>query len=134
MKVNLDKIVEALYMTNDEAQGFYNCDTGEIEWLFEFMDRDEHEKTAEKIDCGNCVRLPSQHDIHEYQMMEDFIEELPSKEYQNKLFRAITGKGAFRRFKDTVNILGIEKQWYAFRDEAYKQIALEWCRENNLEE
>jgi hypothetical protein len=45
---------------------------------------------------------------------------------------SLQGKGAFRRFKDNVILLGIEKDWYSFRDERYKQFAIEWCQENDI--
>ncbi|GFH41994.1 hypothetical protein Hs30E_05450 [Lactococcus hodotermopsidis] len=51
---------------------------------------------------------------------------------QNDLFYEISGRGAFRHFKDKVNLLGIEEKWYAFRDQAYREIAIQWCKENHL--
>ena len=51
----------------------------------------------------------------------------------NGLEMAINGRGAFRRFKDTVNRYGIEDQWYAFRDAGYAAVARRWCEENDVE-
>jgi hypothetical protein len=48
----------------------------------------------------------------------------------NALLRSIEGKGAFRRFKDALHRHGIEMNWYAYKDEAYKEIARDWCEEN----
>ena len=45
----------------------------------------------------------------------------------------IKGSGAFRRFKDAVHHYGIADDWHKYRDDALKQIAIEWCRENNVE-
>jgi hypothetical protein len=42
------------------------------------------------------------------------------------LLDKIRGSGAFRRFKDTVYRYGIEKDWFRFKDEAYKEIAVSW--------
>lgn len=39
----------------------------------------------------------------------------------SKLERAIQGRGAFRRFKDTVYYMGIEQQWYDFQTEYYRK-------------
>ena len=134
MKVDLDKILDALEMVNENSQAYFNTDTGEIEWLSDFLDSSEYEDMADRIEFGNFISLPTKYDIHEYRIMEDFIYSLPTGEMQNKLHRAIKGKGAFRRFKDTVNYLGVDKDWYSFRDEAYRNIASEWCRENGLDE
>jgi hypothetical protein len=77
--------------------------------------------------------LPDRDHINEYGMMEDFCYQIQNDSSKEKLLRAIQGKGAFRRFKDQVNDLGIEQQWYDFRDEQYKQVAIKWCRDLDLE-
>ncbi|MCD8021312.1 MAG: UPF0158 family protein [Clostridiales bacterium] len=46
---------------------------------------------------------------------------------------AIRGRGAFRRFKDGIYYHGIEQQWYDYQADAYKQIAVRWCRDEGLE-
>ena len=65
--------------------------------------------------------------------MEGFIYELPEGRNQEILEQAIRGKGAFRRFKDGVNRLGIAKQWYDYQDNAHREIAIRWCRDNEYE-
>ena len=65
-------------------------------------------------------------------MMEDFIDSLTDPAH-TRLAGTIRGKGAFRRFKDTVRQLEIDDQWYEFRDAEYARKAMEWCIENNLE-
>ncbi len=40
---------------------------------------------------------------------------------QDVLAGAIQGRGAFRRFKDKLYDLSLEKQWYQYRDEAYEK-------------
>jgi hypothetical protein len=45
----------------------------------------------------------------------------------------IRGCGAFRRFKDKIILLGVEDDWYKFKDEALKKIAVEWCETNEIE-
>ena len=79
------------------------------------------------------ISLPSKYDIHEYQIMEDFIYSLTNKGHINRLESAITGKGAFRRFKDTINYLGIENNWYDFKRRALEKITIEWCQDNDLD-
>ena len=48
------------------------------------------------------------------------------------LYRAIDGRGAFRRFKNQLYQFGLEKEWYQFRDKYFEQIAREWCLENDV--
>lgn len=78
---------------------------------------------------NNYEELPTQFEINEYEMMEDFCFTLTDK-HQNILLNGIRGRGAFRRFKDTVHDLGIAEEWYRYRDECYKRIAIKWCEHN----
>ncbi|MHC4632348.1 MAG: UPF0158 family protein, partial [Planctomycetota bacterium] len=43
------------------------------------------------------------------------------------------GRGAFRRFNDAIRDYGIADDWYKYRDDALKEIAIEWCEENGIE-
>lgn len=60
-------------------------------------------------------------------LQEEFIYELLVGKKQDVLERAIRGKGAFRRFKDRLYDLGLEKSWYKFRDDSYEKVARDWC-------
>jgi hypothetical protein len=53
--------------------------------------------------------------------------------FSNDLLNAIRGKGAFRYFKDTLYRYRREKEWFAFREEALRDIAIEWCEKNGIE-
>ena len=46
---------------------------------------------------------------------------------------AIRGKGAFRRFKQSVRYHGLEQRWYDYLAEAYRELAIRWCAEKGLE-
>ncbi len=135
MKVHLETIIEAIEMVDNISRGFLNIDTMEIAWLNDYFDSAENEKMSEEIDnhFDRYLPLPTQWDIHEYSIMEDFINSLDNTSIQNNLYRAIRGRGAFRRFKDTVYYLGIEKEWFKYRDEAIADIARCWCKENKID-
>ncbi|WP_241993815.1 UPF0158 family protein [Mesobacillus foraminis] len=47
--------------------------------------------------------------------------------------RAIRGKGAFRRFNDNIINFQLEEQWYSFRERCFRQIAISWCKENQID-
>ena len=87
--------------------------------------------------CIGCdeygfFRLPTQEDLRDYDIMEAFVDTL-SGAAQERLAIAISGRGAFRRFKDEVRRLGLEAQWYAWHDDAYRRKAIEWCEENGID-
>lgn len=132
MRVKLKDILDALDMTDDSSEAFLNKRTGEIEWIAEYMDSDEREEVSERLDEDGFIRLPTQFDIHEYEIMRDFVETL-SDSPKDWLADALTGRGAFQRFKRGIRRFGIEQDWYDYRDSAYRQIAEEWCQDNGLE-
>lgn len=78
------------------------------------------------------AELPSQYDIHEYRIMEAFAEATPDPHKQELLFVALSGKGAFRRFKDTLIRTRLEQEWYVYRFLAFVEMAREWCEDNEI--
>ncbi len=135
MKVNLETIIDATEMASDSERGLLNLNTMETVWLSDYFDSDENEELAMEIDNHpkQYLCLPYQYDIHEYSIMEDFIDSLTDSVIRNKLYRAIQGKGAFRRFKNEICYLGIREEWLAFQHDAYVEIAKKWCKDNCLE-
>lgn len=129
--VELSKIIEGLEMVDNITDCYYNpekdeiflSNIGEVENLSE----DELEELF-----AESIILPTQYEINEYQIMEDFIETIENEEISNNLQRLIQGKGAFRRFKDYCFDVNIIQDWYKFKEEKYKQIAIEWCEQNDL--
>lgn len=132
MKVKLSEVIDALEFTNDEIEYYYNSDNGKIFMSnigeFENLNEDELDELYER-----SIMLPTRYDINEYEMMEDFAETIEDDTIQNQLYISLNGSGAFRRFKDTCINFDIINDWYKFRDERYKELAITWCKENNIE-
>jgi len=78
------------------------------------------------------LKLPSKFNVDEYEIMERFCLSIPNEKISNVLSDMIRGSGAFRRFKDLIYRYDIEKDWYKFRDEAYKEIAVSWLESNDF--
>jgi len=127
--VDLAKLVDAFTMQSHDIPYYLNCETGDIFPLIEGME--EYEMREEIEDSDNYIPLPSQYELNEYEIMEEFVS-LQAPKMQKILTMAIEGKGAFRRFKNTVQEYGIDTQWYAFQREKLKEKAIEWCRDNDL--
>ena len=131
--VKLSFLADQLEEAFEDWSQFYNVETGEVESIPNqdnaYADFEEFEEIAGKIEASDdYLRLPDQYEIHEYEIMEAFAEEKESK----RLLRALQGRGAFRRFKDCCMDLGLDEEYYAFRHEALKQIAKEWCEDNDI--
>ena len=95
---------------------------------------DRRKKLAAEIenDPKRFLRFPTKYEIHEYRIMEDFIEQLSPGKVQSNLSYSIRGKGAFRRFKESIRYHGLEQQWYDCLEKAYRDIAVRWCTEEGL--
>ena len=132
MRAKLSEVIYALEFTNDEIEYYYNPDNREIFMSnigeFENLNEDELDELFEK-----SIMLPTRYDINEYEMMEDFAEIIKDTRLQNQLYISLNGSGAFRRFKDTCINYDMIDDWYKFRDERYKELAINWCKDNNIE-
>ena len=133
MKVKLEDIIEAIEFTSDDIEYFLDQETGEIVMISDMtMTSEEKEAACEALDEHGFYRLPTQWELRDYDTMEAFVDNL-SGLAQERLATAISGRGAFRRFKDEVRRLGLEDEWYAWHDDAYRRKAIEWCEENGIE-
>ena len=136
--IPLQLIYEAVEMASFEGVQYLDVERQEIVSIpedYSIYDERELEELEDKIDAGygtRFFRLPEQHDIHDYRIMEDFICSLESDDMRADLGNLTHGRGAFRRFRDGIIRYGIEQEWYAFRDEAYMQIARDWCEDNGI--
>jgi len=64
--------------------------------------------------------------------MKRFCQSLDDGPARERLFDAIHGRGAFRMFKNEVHRLGIQDDWYSYRDDALKRIAADFLEEHGI--
>ena len=74
-------------------------------------------------------------DSHEgYRDMERFILTVQDDRLKDRLWQAIQGRGAFRRFKDVLaGYYREEKRWYAFQDERIRGRILDWLSSEGIQ-
>ena len=150
VKVKLSDILEALGFQSDEIRYYLDKTTGRVHALTseETLAVEEDDpiedypewqretvEIARRLDQGDdegLIGLPTQWDIHEYEIMSDFCDSLPDGTVRDALYIAIQGAGAFRRFKDAVNTFGVADDWYKYRAEQFKAIAIDWCQTHDL--
>jgi len=146
--VSLSGVIEAIESATDEAKSYLDPDTGEIVFVTDEMSRsvendqiddappwmrEELPKVREALESGRFLKLPTKFDVHEWAIMQEFSQEQENGRTRAELLDAIHGSGAFRMFKSTIRRLGIEEDWYRFREESIKQIAIEWLEEHHLQ-
>ena len=147
--VRLNDIVDALEMLSDESSSYLDLDTGQVVTVSKDLLREAEEsgdeepdipawqkqewEIAKRVVSTDCFqKLPTKFDVHEWAIMQDFSRSAESGGVREDLLHAIHGAGAFRNFKDTLRRHRIESAWFAFRAEALRQIALDWCEENHI--
>lgn len=84
-------------------------------------------------DEAGLVGIDPQRSSAGYRDMQDFIELVPDRHAQDLLSRAIEGRGAFRRFKDTLfEFDELRTDWFAFRDARARRHALNWLLDEGV--
>ena len=133
MKVKITDILDAMEMADSSTEYFIDQETGELVFVNDYsMSSEEKEEIYDRLDEHGFYRLPTSFDIRDYDIIEDFVDRL-SWPAHDRLLAAISGRGAFSRFKSGIRSLGIEDQWYVFKEAAYGRKAVEWCEENGIE-
>jgi hypothetical protein len=107
-------------------------ENGDEEPDFPDWQQDEWEIVKRITSTDRFRHLPTKFEVHEWSIMEEFSRSVESESIRDELLRAIHRAGAFRNFKHTVRRLGFEPAWFAFRTDALRQIALDWCEENQI--
>ncbi len=150
IRVKLDDIIEGLEFQSDERHSFLDKRTREVvsisdeemqaaeddEPIEDFPDwQQDLVRIAKKIidETGNYIDLPTKFDIHEYSIMEKFCLSLNDDEICDTLYSLIKGSGAFGRFKNAIHEYDIADDWYKYRNNALREIAIEWCQEKGIE-
>jgi hypothetical protein len=133
--INMDMLETAMEDSDLANRYFLNLVTGEVVFFSDYLGlSDEDEHLLEEIDGSNdyvaVERIPS----HEaYQWMVDFVDEMvaPTDEYAaEQLSLALHGKGAFRRFKETLHRIDDQwlQVWYQWRDKRLEAAVDEWLK------
>jgi len=145
--ISLRDVVEALDLQSEEISSYLDPDSGEIitfneeeahlardgnwekapEWM-----RDLLPKIKRALEDQRILELPDRVHIDEWRMMQDFALEQQDCNCRKALSNAAHGASAFRRFRQAIQKLGIEKQWYEYREKAMEDVARRWLDENNL--
>ena len=85
-------------------------------------------------DGERYVGIPQTESHESYRVMEDFIDRLPDARVQERLERAIAGKGAFRRFKDALfDYPRVREEWFQYEATVKRQWAADWLATLEIE-
>jgi hypothetical protein len=101
--------------------------TGELEF---HADGSEHEPDPE----ARGLQFVEPTDSREsYSDMEEFVRRVADTRARDLLTRAISGRGAFRRFKDTLfELPELRESWFRFHDVRCERRAIDWLEDQEL--
>ncbi len=137
IKTNLEELMLAFEECRLEHQYWLDLHTGELFFVSRIsMLSDEIDEIYERIESepDRYLKIPEQSSHEGYQDMVDFAETVEDENLKEKLYIALDGKGAFRRFKNVLYYYPEEREkWFKFKDERLKARVLEWLKENALE-
>ena len=134
--IDADEMVAALENHDDESQYFLDLRTGEILLLIDESivgPNDDLEMQLEaEPDRYREINPISSSDA--WQVMADFIEQLPDGEAGQMLARAVGLNHPFRRFKDILlDYPKIREQWFVFHERAMLELVRKWLEEEGIE-
>lgn len=100
-----------------------------------FIDSEERESLDKIEDLGErYIPIPYVSSEEGYEDMQDFVETIKDTTLKEKLYIAIDGSGAFRRFKDVlIDYPEERKRWFEFKDARMMERVKEWLEDEGLE-
>ena len=131
-EVDLVDVVTALEDHSSFGSWWIDAETGDVwPWSDDYDEVNASEFDPDRRRDARCIDpLPSS---VAYGDMEDFISSVSDPRAADLLNRAIAGRGAFRRFKDTLfDFPELREQWFAFSDTRMKRRAIELLIDEGL--
>jgi predicted nucleotidyltransferase len=128
-KVDLDDLAEALEDHSHEHSWWLDPETGEVVLWSDYLE-EQGEPDPETRGLRAIDPIASQEG---YADMHHFILRVRNPQARNLLERAIAGRGAFRRFKDTLlDFPELREAWFRFHDARVERRAIWWLVDEAL--
>lgn len=128
-RVDLSTLAEALEDHSDDGGWWIDPRNGELERWSPVFAEDRDDSPGER----GFRRVEPLGSSESYADMEEFVERVADVKPRELLARAIAGRGAFRRFKDTLHEFPeLRKEWFAFHDARMVRRAIAWLRDERL--
>ena len=129
LPVDLDELSALLEASLGEEGGRIDLETGEV-WhasTIAYFAEEEPEQVPDLEDPDRWLYVGPEGSDEGYRDMEDFIGRVDNPDRADRLGIAIDGRGAFRRFKDTISRWPDDQErWYRFSDERRRGRARQW--------
>ncbi len=134
--ISLKQATDEVDGPGSAMDGWVHRKTGEFVFIPKeenYGSLDEFQEEIDRVEeSEDFIALPSQFDLHEYRIMERFSASQADDRVRERLLEAISGKGAFRRFKDTAHRLGVREAWFEYRFAALAVQVADFLDENGI--
>jgi predicted nucleotidyltransferase len=128
-RVDLGELCMALEDNSPEHSWWVDPRTGTFEFWSDLGDNEGEEHPEDR----GLVAVEPIDSAEGYSDMEDFSARVPDARSRDHLLRAIAGRGAFRRFKDTLlDLPDLREAWFAFHDARMQRRAIEWLETRGM--
>jgi len=132
------ELAMALESHNSELEYVFDRESGEVIPMADessgfMMDEAERELIEENFGT-RFIRIEPVPSNEGWDLMSDFIEQLPAGVAAERLARAIEGRSPFRRFKDTLfDYPDLREDWFKFHEEAFYGFGEAWLKEMGID-
>ena len=129
----LDELGTALTGGDMDSVAYFNAKTGAVEHFMHNLGDQENARIAQAEADNDLKKVsPVTTDVR-YGIMSDFIGMVDDITFAGKLRTAISGKGAFRRFRETVDEDdALRRRWLSYRTKRHYHLALDWLHRLGL--
>lgn len=131
-RIDLGELTHALEDHSDLMSWWIDRRTGELHMLGDGMwDGEPVDEDFEP--SPDFLRIDPIGSRESYGDLEGFTANVRDPRAREQLERAIAGRGAFRRFKDTLQQFpDLRQAWFRFHDARTERRAIEWLRDEGL--
>ncbi len=135
LPIDLQELCAAFEDSSEDHRYFLDFQTGAVNLdIFDAAEREELDEMVDEASKERCRYLPIAESHVGYEDMKEYIETVKGANLKEKLSIAISGSGAFRRFKDVLNSYPKERErWFKFKDEKVMERVNEWLDEEGIE-
>ena len=123
----LDELGTALTGGDVDSVSYFNVSAGAVEHFLHNLGDQENARIAEADANPDLRKIAPVTTEVRYSIMSDFIGTVEDINIAGRLRSAISGKGAFRRFREAVDEDdAMRRRWLAYRTKRHYHLALDW--------
>ncbi|HEV2909035.1 MAG TPA: UPF0158 family protein [Candidatus Eremiobacteraceae bacterium] len=127
----LDELGTALTGGDVDSVAYYNTKSHAVEHFMHNLGDQENARIAEADANADMKKIAPVTTEVRYGIMSDFISLVEDINVAGRLRSAISGKGAFRRFREAVDEDDtLRRRWLGYRTKRHYHLALDWLHVN----